>query len=436
MREVLIRSTWVLIALAAVARSEQPDTADRPAPGELRLARLMRDLGSDSFNARDHAAQALAEMGAEARKELEASVTHSDPEVRLRAKDLLNRLKARDLWQATKVASPTGTVPAAKVLNDVSESSGNTLMLGDQYGSFHEQDVTFDRPIETFWELIDETCRLSGNRVRTHYDARQAGLVVVAGPTAKFPVAYSGPVRAQVTSARRVFTEELDYEDLNSELTHTFQLTMQMTWEDRFRMVAYRSQPELVAARTDTGVDLSATQSAGNGWNVTSSGTRQLTMSLRLHPPAIAARKLDTLKLKWGLIAVGDMANLDVTDLNSIQPHYQDDVELIVENMQSNPGGRCELTVVVNRDSRMPEPQEIAFQENEIELFDADGRAYRKQGQNNSATEIGSRSKITFVAESSDATPAKMRLTYPRLRAQKDLEITFRNVPLPSAKPE
>src|SRR5690606_4691770 len=99
-------------------------------------------------------------------------------------------------------------------------------------------------------------------------------------------------------SARRVFSEELDYEDHSSEVAHSFQLNLQMTWEDRFRLVAYRSQPELVTAITNTGVELSATQPAGSGWNVAGAGTRQLTMNLRLHPPSTEAIRLDRMVLR------------------------------------------------------------------------------------------------------------------------------------------
>lgn len=94
------------------------------------------------------------------------------------------------------------------------------------------------------------------------------------------------------------------------------------------------------------------------------------------------------------------------------------------------------MSIVINRDLMMPDPHEIIFQENELELFDEQGRPFRKQGQTNSATDTGSRSKLTFVGESADAVPARLRLSYPKLRAQKDMEIVFRDVPLPVGKPE
>jgi hypothetical protein len=284
--------------------------------------------------------------------------------------------------------------------------------------------------------VLDEICRQSGNLVRHHYDARTPGLVVVAGSPGRFPTAYAGPVRARLTSARRVFIEEHDYEDATSDVTHTFQFNVQMIWEDRFRMVACRSQPELIEAETAAGEQLSSAQPAGATWNVTSPGTRQLAMSLRVQPPSTAVDRLRVLRVSWGLIAVGDMQSLVVEDLSSAAPHLADGMELVVESVQERPGGRYELSLVVNRDLVVPTPPEILFQENEFALFDAEGRPFRQQGQTNSLTDQGARIRITFVGQSPQSVPKALQFSYPRLRDERELEITFRDVPLPTARPE
>ena len=330
-------------------------------------------------------------------------------------------------------------ITASQVLTKLSEQTGNHVLVGDQYGTFHDQEVNLNYPQGEFWQVLDDLCQQSGNRVRPHYDSRSPGLVVVQGSPGKYPTAaYSGPLRSQITGARRAFTEELDYDDMGSEVSHTFQLSLQMMWEDRFKLVAYRSQPDLVEAVTDTGTrsPFPATQSSGSGWNVASNGTRQLTMSMRLHPPSTKAKSLDTLKLKWGLIAVGDIAHLDVTDLESKEPHYQDDVEVVVESITPGPNSRYEVSLVVTRELILPEPQEVLFQENDVELFDGEGHAFRKQGQTNSLNEHGAKMKISFTGETAQSVPKVLRFVYPRIRAQKDVEIVFRNVPLPVAKPE
>jgi hypothetical protein len=159
-------------------------------------------------------------------------------------------------------------------------------------------------------------------------------------------------------------------------------------------------------------------------------------LNLRLNPPPASAGMLDTLRLTWGLIAVGDMVPFEIDAVASREPHFQDDVELVVDTLQAASGGRYELAVTVRRDLNLPEPQEILFQEHELELMDASGQLLRKLGQTNTLADHGASFKATFIAENENAPPKKLRFTYPRLRSQRDLEIAFRNVPLPVGRPE
>jgi hypothetical protein len=408
----------------------------QPPAYEPRVARLVRELGADSFAVRSLATDELAKLGATARLEVEQATRSDDPEVRLRAKDLLRAIKLHELWAAGHFTCPAMPVSAGQLLRQLAEQTDNHILVGDQFGTFHDAEVRFDFAEADYWPLLDALCAQSGNHCRPHFDSRMPGIVVVAGPPGRQPLAYAGPVRGRITSARRAFNEELSYEDARSEKTHTFQLNLEMTWEDRFKLVAYRSQLEVLDARTDSALTLSATQPGSGGWNVVGSGTRQLTLNLRLNPPPASARQLDTLKLAWGLVAVGDMVHLDVEDLQSHQPHFQDDVELAVDSFQPGMGGRYELSVTVRRDLNLPEPQEILFQEHELDLVDSAGRPLRKLGQTNTLADHGVTLKAAFIAENESAQPQKLRFTYPRLRSQRDLEITFRNVPLPVGRPE
>jgi hypothetical protein len=432
------RTLWAALVGAANLATVlfAPDLSAQPPADEPRVARLVRELGADSFAVRSQASEELAKLGVTARGEIELATRSDDPEVRLRAKDLMRAIKVHELWAAGRFTCPAMPVSAVEILCLLAAQTGNHVLVGDQFGTFHDSQVQFDFAESDYWPLLDELCLRSGNHCRPHYDSRMPGVVVVAGPPGQQPVAYAGPVRGRITSARRAFNEELSYEDARSEKTHTFQLNLEMTWEDRFKLVAYRSQLDVLDARTDSALELSAAQPAGGGWNVAGSGTRQLTINLRLSPPPASARQLDTLRLSWGLIAVGDMVNLEVHDLASHQPHFQDDVELVVDSFQPTTGGRYELAVTVRRDLNLPEPQEILFQEHELDLVDATGQTLRKLGQTNTLADHGATFKATFIADNENALPKKLRFMYPRLRSQRDLEIAFRNVPLPVGRPE
>jgi len=422
-------SLMVFFVAAGVAAAEEPDP-------QLRIARLVRQLGSESYEEREAAGAELAQLGKLTRGELELALASEQLEIRLRAAELLKRLKVADLWAASEVEFGSDGELASRVLAAASEQAGNRILIGDQYGTFHDAPVRLTHERRAFWDLVDDVCRQSGNHVRPHYDTRNPGLVVVAGEPGQYPTAHAGPVRAQVTGARRVFIEELDYQNLRSEQTHTFQLNLQVMWEDRFRLVAYRSQPDVTEATTDSQVELSAMQPAGNGWNVANAGTRQLAMNIRLNPPPTAARRLDTLRLRWGLIAVGDMASLNVENLDSQAPHCQDDLELVVESIEQRQGARCEVKLLVTRDLIIPEPQEILLLENRVELYDAQGRLFRELGQTNSVTERGARLCLSFTGDSAESVAKRLRFVYPRLRSQQDLEIVFRGVPLPAGRPD
>lgn len=431
---LVLLGAWIALGASIVVPLGRPAWADEP-PDAVRIARLITRLGNDAYTQREAAGAELAALGGAVRSELEAATRHDDPEVRLRAKELLRRLREDDLWQPAKVSFSGRQVAAGEVLATLSRQSGNRLLIGDEYGAFRERTVDADFAEAAFWQAVDDLCRRSGNRVRPHYDTRHPGLVVVSGPPGKYPTAYAGPVKMQIQHARRLFSEEFDYEQLRSERSHTFQFDVQAIWEDRFRLMAYRLQPEVVEAETDTGVRLSAQATTG-GWNIAGSGTKQVTMNVRLQPPPVSARSLKTLRLRWGLVAVGDLARLEVSDLETAGPRFQDDLELAVDDFQATHGGRCELTLLLTREAALPEPADVVFQENDIELFDTTGRAYRKHGQTNTLSDRGPLLKLSFSSEDAGSQPQTLRVTYPRIRSQHDLEIVFRDVPLPVGRPE
>jgi hypothetical protein len=426
---VLCCATFALPLLCTTLAAQEADP--------LRVASLVRKLGADSFTERQQADLELAGLGAAARSELEAALASPDAEIRQRAKGLLTRLKTADLWEPTIYQGRTAAAAASQVLMEIQQQTGNRLLFGESYGNFSDRAVALRNPAASFWETVDDLCRQSGNAIRPHYDLSNPALVISGGATGRHPLAYAGPVRGQVTSARRVFIEELDYQDLESETTHTFQLNLLMLWEGRLRLVAYRAQPELLEAITDTGVNLAATQSGSGSWSVVGPGTRQVTMNLRLDPSPVAAQELSRLRLSWGLIAVGDMATLALDGVRaSPQRHFQDDVELTVESIEEQTSNRHVVTLLIARDLVMPEPQDIVFNENLVELSDAAGAAFTIQGQSNSLTSEGARMKITFAGEPGHGAPHALRFHYPRLRSQRDVEIEFQNVPLPVGRPQ
>ncbi len=262
------------------------------------------------------------------------------------------------------------------------------------------------------------------------------GIVVSSGSPGNYPRAYSGPIRAQLTSAKRHFVEELNYEEPKSELTHSFHMGVQFNWEDRFRIVGYATQPELVEGVTDNHVIISAAQPTGGGWNATSRGLRQVTANMKLNPIPVSATSLEVFTIRWGLIAVGDPASVEITDFAPDRQHTRDDVAVEIDSFEKQNDGKYVATLLVKRDLAMPDPQEIVFREYEAELLDQQGQPFHVHSVTPAISERGVQIRLTFHGASAQSEPKTLKLHYPRLRARRDVYLTFKNVPLPVGKPE
>jgi len=427
----LSAATLLLLARSPSARGQAP-----PDEREVHIARLIDQLGSESYQDRSQAGDALEKIGPECRRALEAAALSDDAEIRLRAADLLKRFQAADLWLPGLVSCKSRGQPASQVLATVAEQSGNHLTLGPPYGTFQDANVDLDYPSGQFWPVVDDICRQSGNLVRSNFEGHRRGAAIVAGSPGKFPTAYFGPLRVQITEETRDFSEKLQFTDQRSEQSNSFEMALTVRWEDRFQLVAARSQPALIEAVTDTGVRLSAPTIGGNSWNVLGNADRQLSARVKLNPPPIAARQLDRLVLGWDLIAVGDPTALTIDDLASRHAYRQDDLEATIERLEQHDGNRLEISLVVARDGPMPEPQEVLFQEYVVELFDAGGQTIHLQSQSNLLTERGAELRLSFGGDFSQKPPKTLRLTYPRIRDRRDVQFVFRHVPLPTGRPE
>jgi hypothetical protein len=434
------RAATAGIAATALFLWFRPLLADPPvgdgAPTEVRVARLIKDLGARNFTERESAQVQLRKLGGQTRAQLEQALHDADPEVRLRAAQVLEQLKVDAIWEPSRVTYRAAGETASKILLAIAEQSGNHIHVGDPYGTFAEKPIDVDYHDACYWEAVDDICQKTGNRLRPHYDMHTPGVVVSAGAPGDFPRAYAGPVRAQITSVKRQFIEELNYEENKSELTHSFHVNLQFNWEDRFHIVGYAAQPELVEGVTDNHVIISAAQPAGGGWNATTRGLRQVTATLKLNPIPVSAGSLATFTVRWGLAAVGEPATLELARLESGAAQSQDDVAARIESIDKQSVGKYLVTLTVQRDLAMPDPYEIVFREYDVDLVDTKGRAFRVQNLSPALTERGVQLRITFQGETVDSEPKLLRLHYPRLRARRDVRLTFRDVPLPVGKPE
>jgi hypothetical protein len=441
---------YLALAARAAAGDEPPATTKAPTqggptelreaarrePAEPRVARLIQQLGSEQYRERDTASGELAKFGTTVRRQLEAAATSSDPEVRLRAGELLMQVRTLDLWSPSVVDVQVQQAPLSRVVGRLVEQSSNHVRIGDLNGRFNERPVSLNFPAGTFWEVLDEACRQSHNRVRCHYDTREPGFLLMAGLPNGAPTAYSGPMRAQITRLVRTFSDRVDFGDDGPQRVHAFDLDVQMVWEDRFRLVGFRTNPVIVEAVIPGGETLTPVQGVAGNWQAASASTKQLSARLGLSPPPVAARKLERLTLRWSLMAIGEMKQLSIDGPAESRKASRDDVELTIDSLDRRDRDRCEVACVVMRDMVLPEPAEIAFQEYRLDLQDEEGRVWRNQNPSFLLTDRGVQIRTTFVRDGTQGEPNALVLHYPGLRSQRDLEFAFTDVPVPHARPE
>jgi hypothetical protein len=422
-------ASLILAAVFAVSLSSQVRAQD--ALQGPRVARLVEQLGSERFQDRDRASHELAKLGTTPRRQLEAATQSPDPEVRLRAADLLAQIRALDLWAPSLIDCRLNHAPLSQALSLLVDQSGNHVQASDLNGKFNDRPVTLNFAQIPFWQVLDEACRQSNNHVRCHYDTRESGFLLSAGPASTAPTAYAGPFRAQITRLARTFSDRLDFGDDGPQRIHAFDIDVQMVWEDRFRLVAFRTNPVIVEATAATGESLTPVQGVPGSWQACPPSTKQLQARLGLSPPPVAAAELSRLTLRWTLMAVGEMRQVVIDDLAEARRADRDNVELIIDSVERRDRDRIEIACVVARDISLPDPAEIVFQEYRVDLQDTDGRPWRSQGSSCLLTDRGVQIRTTFVRDGQQGEPKSLVLHYPAVRSQRDLEFSFLHVPLP-----
>ncbi len=400
-----------------------------------RVARLIRELGSESYNRRQAAGQQLKALGAASIMPLEAVKDSADPEVRIRATELLRELKLAAMWDATTVSLNAEDRSVAEVFAEIARQTGNTLALDGGNSGLNDMPVTVEFSQTPFWQAIDELCQKSSNHVAYFTGRRETRLGISRGLAQQPPIAYSGALRGQVLSVRREFSEQLDFTSTDSAQTHGFQLVVQVEWEEQFRMIAHRRTPKIIEAVTDNGEVLEVIGKPDAEWVIANGLNRRVKFTFELPPPTLAARRIARLRLGWEVAAVGDFGEVRIDNLANSQAYEQEDVQVTLQSRVIRPYQRQELQVRVDRSFPDWQPVEMFYNETDVRLLDADGKQLRLEQADWSRQSTGLNVRARFLGAT--AGPPKMLVVrYPRIRDKRELHLEFSNIPLPRSVPK
>jgi len=154
-----------LLGLGLLGLLAAPMSADDKADGK-QIAKLIEQLGADSFAERQKANQALDDIGVPALEALRAAQKNSDAEIRKRANDLVSRIEKRaltgKLLDPTQVHLKYKDTPIKDAVTDFAKKTGYTIVLHDPENKLKDKKITLDTGKTTFWAAMDKFCAAAG----------------------------------------------------------------------------------------------------------------------------------------------------------------------------------------------------------------------------------------------------------------------------------
>lgn len=425
---------WAALAgllIAVAAQSESPPTAER----------LIEQLGSREFKARESAAKTLAARGEDALPAMRKAVDHPDPEVRKRLEQIIADTERAALL-APKRVSMRFDGPVKEALAELSRLSGYRV---DLQGAASVAPVSVDVVNGTFWETLDKICAQAGLVMQQHHDM-QGGLIVVPQNSVTPFVDYRGPFRVWATGFH--YNKSLTFGAVPRTQLATGSRTEQLSF--MFNVVAEPKlpllglgQPRLSVARDDLDNSLVPPPVKGAVYETYHSGyygyrNLMLQTQLQLLGPGANARLLKHIKGSLPVTLLAEQRpEITVENILAVKEKKFDskDVSLEIAEVKEQPGRMYNIVLSARRNGK---DQQFDYTwtnslHQRMELVDDQGRKFQSHGFNwtNSTPTVV---QGTFVF--SDGGNAQLgkphKLTYfGWITMQHLVDFEFKDLPLP-----
>lgn len=394
---------------------------------EEKTRRLVADLAAPDYLTRDRAQKELMDLGRPAETALRSVIDAEDIEQRLRAREILRELSRRDLWNPSLVHLRQKATPAADLFKGISEQTGNPINWARTPKSFHQ---TLDAEWNgiSYWEAMDDLSRRANIVPRVYDDPSLAGIVLTHGSAGMFPVAYSGPMRLQLLTVKRSSTRSINFGDGLADEEDSLDLTMSLTWEQRFHLCRYSGRPRVTSAVTDAGEELGNPRPPNAGLMHLARRQRHLVFSTRLRSPTQPATKWETIRVEFDMVACGDFETLAVDLKDSSRRTESDGYELDLESI----GTENDYSVVAVRWSR-PIPYDKMnlpdMTDEYLLVVDENGRELPF----NLHQVIGDEESVRFIVHvaKKHGTPTGVRYRVALLKSSRTVAFEFHGVPIP-----
>jgi hypothetical protein len=157
--------------LAVVGLGWGPSCAEEAKPAPVKpdaaaVAKLVAQLGSDRYEDREAASQALDALGPLALDALHKALAGSNPETRKRAADLMKRIDKRletiELTQPKMVRLSYTDLPVAEAVQDIARKTGFQIQFQGDQTKLANRKITLDTGEVPFWQAIDQFCEKAG----------------------------------------------------------------------------------------------------------------------------------------------------------------------------------------------------------------------------------------------------------------------------------
>jgi hypothetical protein len=445
---------FVLVPLSLLARGAEP--SPRPLP-VVAVEKLVEQLGSSDFQARQAATDALEARGSEALPALRKAEKHADPEIRRRVAELIPALEKAVALMPKRVSLHLTNRSLQDAVAEIAKQTGYKLHLHQAGGDRDKHVYSFDFNNLTFWEAID---KLSAAGDLTYQNSNNEVVQLMHQDTFSPFVHRAGPFRLVATGfqysrgvdfsqvSRTAMDPGQRHESLSFNFTIATEPKLPLLGVGEVKLLAAyddqnRSMLPLVEANDNVGeamvwgggaVFFNTGDIGGNGRNFLMGTQANLVRPTRASKSAkvIKGTVLVTLLMdQRPEIMIGDV--LKAKGKKVASGKYTWLTEDIGEVAGGNKAYRIKFSLTDETKKNANDTNWINTFYQRIELQDAKGNKYQMQGnQFDNATATNLRGEVVFgdPGNGKIGPPAKL-VYYHWISVQHAVSFEFRNLPLP-----